>query len=283
VTGFLGSNGSGKSTTMRMIMGLDAPTSGTALIGGVPYRSLATPSRTVGAVLEARSFHPGRSARAHLLALAAGGGIPRRRVAEVLSLVGLSGVATRRAGTFSLGMGQRLGIAAALLGDPEVLLLDEPVNGLDPEGVRWIRACCDRRRRPVSSGTDRGELARGGQAGGRVQLVAMGRVRHRRRLPGGAAGGRLLTACPPGRLSSPGTPGAAGTPEAAGARQARSSSSASEPGFAGVGTGPADMTPGQFGWGRVDGPGLTTLVRHRYRDALHDQRRRGICRRQAQV
>jgi ABC-2 type transport system ATP-binding protein len=139
VTGFLGPNGSGKSTTMRMIMGLDTPTSGTALIGGVPYRSLATPSRTVGAVLEARSFHPGRGARAHLRALAAGGGIPRRRVAEVLSLVGLADVAGRRAGTFSLGMGQRLGIAAALLGDPEVLLLDEPVNGLDPEGVRWIR------------------------------------------------------------------------------------------------------------------------------------------------
>jgi ABC-2 type transport system ATP-binding protein len=139
VTGFLGPNGSGKSTTMRMIMGLDAPTRGTALIGGAPYQSLTWPLRAVGAVLEARSFHPGRSARAHLLALADGAGIPRRRVDEVLSLAGLADVAGRRAGTFSLGMGQRLGIAAALLGDPRVLLLDEPVNGLDPAGVRWIR------------------------------------------------------------------------------------------------------------------------------------------------
>jgi ABC-2 type transport system ATP-binding protein len=139
VTGFLGPNGSGKSTTMRLIMGLDAPTRGTALIGGQPYRSLPRPLGTVGAVLEARSFHPGRTARAHLTALAAGGGIPRRRVEEVLSRVGLADAAARRAGKFSLGMGQRLGIAAALLGDPGVLLLDEPVNGLDPEGVRWIR------------------------------------------------------------------------------------------------------------------------------------------------
>ena len=139
VTGFLGPNGSGKSTTMRLIMGLDAPTRGTALIGGRPYPALDWPLRTAGALLEARSFHPGRTARAHLAALAAGGGIPRRRVDEVLSLVGLADAASRRAGTFSLGMGQRLGIAAALLGDPRVLLLDEPVNGLDPEGVRWIR------------------------------------------------------------------------------------------------------------------------------------------------
>jgi ABC-2 type transport system ATP-binding protein len=139
VTGFLGPNGSGKSTTMRLIMGLDAPTHGTALISGQPYRTLDWPLRTVGALLEARSFHPGRTARAHLAALAAGGGIPRRRVDEVLSQVGLADAASRRAGKFSLGMGQRLGIAAALLGDPRVLLLDEPVNGLDPEGVRWIR------------------------------------------------------------------------------------------------------------------------------------------------
>jgi ABC-2 type transport system ATP-binding protein len=139
VTGFLGPNGSGKSTTMRLIMGLDTPTRGTARIGGLPYQSLDWPLRTVGALLEARSFHPGRTARAHLTALAGGGGIPRRRVEEVLSLVGLSDAASRRAGKFSLGMGQRLGIAAALLGDPRVLLLDEPVNGLDPEGVRWIR------------------------------------------------------------------------------------------------------------------------------------------------
>jgi ABC-2 type transport system ATP-binding protein len=139
VTGFLGTNGSGKSTTMRLIMGLDAPTAGTATIGGRPYRALAHPLREVGALLEARAFHPGRTARAHLTALAAGGGIPRQRVGEVLDQVGLAHVAGRRAGTFSLGMGQRLGIAAALLGDPGVLLLDEPVNGLDPEGIRWFR------------------------------------------------------------------------------------------------------------------------------------------------
>ena len=139
VTGFLGPNGSGKSTTMRLVMGLDAPDSGLALIDGTPYRSLRWPLRSVGAVLEARAFHPGRSAAAHLAALAAASGIPRRRVREVLSAVELADVADRRAGTFSLGMAQRLGIAAALLGDPGVLLLDEPVNGLDPSGVRWIR------------------------------------------------------------------------------------------------------------------------------------------------
>ncbi|MBC9713738.1 ATP-binding cassette domain-containing protein [Streptomyces sp. TRM66268-LWL] len=139
VTGFLGPNGSGKSTTMRMIMGLDAPDAGQALIGGRPYAELTWPLREVGALLEARTYHPGRSAHQHLSALAAGGGIPRARVGEVLETVGLSEVAHRRAGTFSLGMSQRLGIAGALLGDPGVLLFDEPVNGLDPEGVRWIR------------------------------------------------------------------------------------------------------------------------------------------------
>jgi ABC-2 type transport system ATP-binding protein len=139
VTGFLGPNGSGKSTTIRLIMGLDTPDAGSALIDGVPYRSLRWPLRSVGSAGEARAFHPGRSAREHLAALAAASGIPRRRVGEVLSLVGLADAAARRAGTFSLGMGQRLGIAAALLGDPGVLLLDEPVNGLDPAGVRWIR------------------------------------------------------------------------------------------------------------------------------------------------
>ena len=140
VTGFLGPNGSGKSTTMRLVMGLDAPDSGLALIDGASYRSLRWPLRSVGAIMEARAFHPGRSAAAHLAALAAASGIPRRRVREVLSVVELADVADRRAGTFSLGMAQRLGIAAALLGDPGVLLLDEPVNGLDPAGVRWIRA-----------------------------------------------------------------------------------------------------------------------------------------------
>ena len=139
VTGFLGPNGAGKSTTMRLILGLDAPTSGQATVNGRSYRHAATPLREVGALLEARAFHPGRSARDHLAALAAANGIPRPRVEEVLGLVGLEAVAGRRAGTLSLGMGQRLGIAAALLGDPGVLLLDEPVNGLDPEGIRWMR------------------------------------------------------------------------------------------------------------------------------------------------
>jgi len=139
VTGFLGPNGAGKSTTMRMVLGLDAPDAGQARIGGSRYRELRWPLREVGALLEARAFHPGRSGRAHLRALAASNSIPRSRVEEVLGLVGLAEVAGRRAGRFSLGMGQRLGIAAALLGDPGVLLLDEPVNGLDPEGIRWVR------------------------------------------------------------------------------------------------------------------------------------------------
>ncbi|MEV0972924.1 ATP-binding cassette domain-containing protein [Microtetraspora glauca] len=139
VTGFLGPNGAGKSTTMRMILGLDRPTSGTALVGGVPYHEIRYPLRTVGALLDARAVHPGRSCRAHLLALARGNGITRSRVEEVLETVGLAGVAGRRAGVLSLGMSQRLGIAAALLGDPDVLMFDEPVNGLDPDGVRWVR------------------------------------------------------------------------------------------------------------------------------------------------
>jgi ABC-2 type transport system ATP-binding protein len=139
VTGFLGPNGSGKSTTMRLIMGLGHPDAGQARIGGRPYRALRWPLREVGAVLEARTFHPGRSGRQHLLALAAANAIAPSRVGEVLGLVGLDGAARKRGGTFSLGMAQRLGIAAALLGDPGVLLFDEPVNGLDPHGVRWIR------------------------------------------------------------------------------------------------------------------------------------------------
>jgi ABC-2 type transport system ATP-binding protein len=139
VTGFLGPNGAGKSTTMRIILGLDHPTSGSATINGRRYADLASPLRTVGALLEARSVHSGRSARNHLLFLAQTQGLPTSRVDAMLDLVGLREVANRRAGGFSLGMGQRLGVAAALLGDPEVLLLDEPVNGLDPEGVLWIR------------------------------------------------------------------------------------------------------------------------------------------------
>jgi ABC-2 type transport system ATP-binding protein len=139
VTGFLGPNGSGKSTTMRLILGLDAPTAGNVLVNGKHYRDHAAPLHEVGALLEARSVHTGRSASNHLLALAQTHGIPRSRVTELIDLVGLHDVAGKRAGTFSLGMGQRLGIAAALLGDPSTLILDEPVNGLDPEGIHWIR------------------------------------------------------------------------------------------------------------------------------------------------
>jgi ABC-2 type transport system ATP-binding protein len=139
VTGFLGPNGAGKSTTMRMILGLDAPDGGRVLVDGVSYRGLREPLRVVGALLDARWVHPNRSARSHLRWLARSNGLPERRVDEVLGLVGLSGVGSRRAGGFSLGMSQRLGIAAALLGDPRVLLFDEPVNGLDPEGILWIR------------------------------------------------------------------------------------------------------------------------------------------------
>ncbi|MEV7531989.1 ABC transporter ATP-binding protein [Streptomyces hydrogenans] len=139
VTGFLGPNGSGKSTTMRMILGLDAPTSGRVTIGGHPFRQLPNAPRQVGALLDAKAVHGGRSARNHLLSLAQLAGIPARRVDEVLGVVGLQDVAKRRSKGFSLGMGQRLGIAAALLGDPQVLLFDEPVNGLDPEGILWVR------------------------------------------------------------------------------------------------------------------------------------------------
>jgi ABC-2 type transport system ATP-binding protein len=139
VTGFLGPNGSGKSTTMRMILGLDAPSAGDVTVNGKHYAEHSAPLHEVGALLEARSIHTGRSAYNHLLALAQTHGIPRRRVDDVIEIVGLEAVARKRAGQFSLGMGQRLGIAAALLGDPEVVMLDEPVNGLDPDGIRWIR------------------------------------------------------------------------------------------------------------------------------------------------
>lgn len=139
ITGFLGPNGAGKTTTLRALLGLVRPTSGSATIAGKPYRELAEPSRHVGAVLEASNVHPGRSGRDHLRVLAAAASLPESRVAEVLALVELSAVAKRRAKTYSLGMRQRLGLAAALLGDPEVLLLDEPANGLDPQGIRWLR------------------------------------------------------------------------------------------------------------------------------------------------
>jgi ABC-2 type transport system ATP-binding protein len=139
VTGFLGPNGAGKSTTMRMILGLDTPSSGSVLVNGKPYRELTDPLRSVGALLDAKAIVGGRSAASHLAWLADSNGIGRRRVTEVLELAGLSDVAGKRVGTFSLGMNQRLGIAAALLGDPETLMFDEPINGLDPDGIVWIR------------------------------------------------------------------------------------------------------------------------------------------------
>ncbi|MER7247619.1 ATP-binding cassette domain-containing protein [Kribbella sp. NPDC000426] len=139
VTGFLGPNGAGKSTTMRMILGLDAPTAGVALVDGRPYAEWPSPLTKVGALLDAKALHPRRTARNHLIAMARSNGIPVSRVDAVLSTVGLDPVARKRAGQFSLGMGQRLGIAGALLGDPELLMFDEPVNGLDPDGVRWVR------------------------------------------------------------------------------------------------------------------------------------------------
>jgi ABC-2 type transport system ATP-binding protein len=139
VTGFLGPNGAGKSTTMRMIMGLDRPTAGTVIVNGRPYAQHRSPLTEVGALLDAKAVHTGRSAYNHLLAMAATHGIPTKRVDEVIEMTGLQTVAKKRVGGFSLGMGQRLGIASALLGDPKTLILDEPVNGLDPEGVLWVR------------------------------------------------------------------------------------------------------------------------------------------------
>jgi ABC-2 type transport system ATP-binding protein len=177
VTGFLGPNGAGKSTTMRVIMGLDAPDTGRATVGGRAYRQLRWPLREVGAMLEARSFHAGRTGRSHLRALAASNDIPATRVDEVLDVVGLTAVAGRRAGTYSLGMAQRLGVAAALLGDPAVLLLDEPVNGLDPEGIRWIRGLLSRlaaqgRTVFVSSHL----ISEIGQAAGPLVIIGQGRL-----------------------------------------------------------------------------------------------------------
>ncbi len=142
VTGFLGPNGAGKTTTLRMLLGLVTPTSGTATIGGRRYVDHPDPLRAVGASLEATGYHPGRSARDHLRVLAAAGRLPTPRVDEVLALVGLADVGGRRVGGFSLGMRQRLALAAAMLGDPQVLLLDEPANGLDPAGIAWLRGCC---------------------------------------------------------------------------------------------------------------------------------------------
>jgi len=176
VTGFVGPNGAGKSTTMRMILGLDAPDAGDVRIAGRRYRELATPLRDVGALLDAGATHPGRRARDHLRWLAATNGLPPRRVDEVLALVGLAEVARRRTGGFSLGMAQRLGIAAALLGDPPVLMFDEPINGLDPEGILWIRgflrSLADEGRAVLVSSHLMGELE-----GTADDLVVIGRGR----------------------------------------------------------------------------------------------------------
>ena len=177
VTGFLGPNGAGKSTTMRMIVGLDAPTSGSVTVDGRRYRELRFPLRHVGALLDAKAIHPGRSARDHLRWLADSNGIDRRRVDEMLELVGLADVAGRRSGGFSLGMGQRLGIATALLGDPGTLLLDEPVNGLDPEGIQWIRqllrSLADEGRSILVSSHLMSEMA---QTADRLIVVGRGRL-----------------------------------------------------------------------------------------------------------
>jgi ABC-2 type transport system ATP-binding protein len=177
VVGFLGPNGAGKTTTLRMLLGLVAPTAGTATFGGRAYRELPAPTRTVGAVLEASGFHPGRSARNHLRVLATAAGVPGGRVDEVLGQVGLADAAGRRVGGFSLGMRQRLGLAAALLGDPEVLLLDEPANGLDPEGIHWLRGLI---RRQAGEGrtvlVSSHLLAEVAQTVDQVVIIARGRL-----------------------------------------------------------------------------------------------------------
>jgi ABC-2 type transport system ATP-binding protein len=155
ITGFLGPNGAGKTTTMRMILGLDRPTAGTVTVNGRPFRSAAWPMREVGALLDARAVHGGRSAYAHLRCLAETNSLPKRRIGEVLELTGLSAAAGKRSKGFSLGMGQRLGIAAALLGDPAILMFDEPVNGLDPEGILWIRTLMKARSAMRAAGSSR--------------------------------------------------------------------------------------------------------------------------------
>jgi ABC-2 type transport system ATP-binding protein len=177
VVGFLGPNGAGKTTTLRMLLGLVTPTAGTATFGGRAYRELPAPARTVGAVLEASGFHPGRSARNHLRVLATAAGLPHGRVDEVLGEVGLADAAGRRVGGFSLGMRQRLGLAAALLGDPAVLLLDEPANGLDPEGIHWLRGLirgkADEGRTVLVSSHVLAEVA---QTVDQVVIIARGRL-----------------------------------------------------------------------------------------------------------
>jgi ABC-2 type transport system ATP-binding protein len=177
VVGFLGPNGAGKTTTLRMLLGLVTPTAGSARIDGKPYRALAEPVRQVGAVLEAASFHPGRSARNHLRTVASAAGLPLRRADEVLAQVGLAEAARRRVGGFSLGMRQRLGLATALLGDPQVLILDEPANGLDPEGVHWLRGLlrqlADQGRTVLVSSHVLAEVA---QTVDQVVIIAAGRL-----------------------------------------------------------------------------------------------------------
>jgi len=196
VTGLLGPNGSGKTTTLRVALGLVRPTAGAVLIGGVPYASLPRPRRAVGAMLEATGFHPGRRARDHVRVLAAAAGLPDRRADEVLGQVGLAGAAGRRVRGFSLGMRQRLGLAAALLGDPEVLLLDEPANGLDPAGIAWLRGLlrdlADQGRTVVVASHVLGEVA---QTAGHVVIVSAGRLRFAGPLTElGATGGALESA-----------------------------------------------------------------------------------------
>jgi ABC-2 type transport system ATP-binding protein len=178
ITAFLGPNGAGKTTTMRMVLGLVRPTSGRALIGGRPYAELGSPRRTVGAVLGPDGFHPGRSGRHHLTVIALAAGIPRPRIGEVLELVKLTDVADRRVGTYSLGMRQRLGLAAALLGDPGVFIADEPANGLDPEGIAWLRgllrASADDGRTVLVSSHLLAEVAR---TADRIVVISDGRCR----------------------------------------------------------------------------------------------------------
>ena len=199
VIGLLGPNGAGKTTTLRLLLGLVAPSSGSATIEGRPYRALDEPIRHIGAVLEATSFHPGRRARDHLRVLAATADLADHRVDEVLAQVGLAGAARRRVGGFSLGMRQRLGLAAALLGDPDVLVLDEPTNGLDPEGIHWLRDFLPRLRRV---GTHRARLQPSAGRGGpnRRRSRRAGRRASRRPRPAVAAAGPSLgRACPHSR------------------------------------------------------------------------------------
>jgi ABC-2 type transport system ATP-binding protein len=210
VTGFLGPNGAGKTTTLRMILGLAAPTSGTGTISGVTYAHLPAPGKTVGAVLEATSFHPGRSARNHLRVFCAAAGLPDRRADEVLEIVGLTQAARYSVGGFSLGMRQRLGLATALLGDPRVLLLDEPANGLDPEGIAWLRglvryfADVDKRTVLISSHV----LSEVEQTVDRVVIIARGRLIYEGRLADleGASAGVVVRTPTPDQLSAALTP-----------------------------------------------------------------------------